>query len=96
MAFIKGQSGNPLGKLKGTKNNKNKEWEVLSDSITEIHSEHFNKYMNTLWEGSKEDQHRASLLFLQVLKYFKPKMSNIQSTMNEPETVSRIIFVDAK
>lgn len=92
MPFKKGNIGRPIG----TKNVKTKEWEKLSDSISERHSEEFNKYMDKLWAGSMEDQHRAALLFLQVLKYFKPKMSNIQSTMNELETVSKVLFVDAK
>ena len=96
MAFKKGQSGNPLGKAKGTKNSKTKEWEVLADSITESHSQNFNKFMGKLWAGSMEDQYKAAQLYLQVLKYFKPKMASIQSTINEPESVSKIIFVDAK
>jgi len=95
MAFKKGQSGNPLGRGKGVKNKKNKEWEELSQSITEGHSEYFNNYLNELWAGSLEDKHRAAQLFLQVLKYFKPKISNVEYTMTEPNTVSTIKFVDA-
>ena len=95
MAFKKGQSGNPLGKAKGTKNKKSKQWEVLSNSITEEQAEKFNNYLNELWEGSPEDQYKASQLFLNVLKYFKPKMASIQASISDRNTVHKIIFEDA-
>ena len=91
MPFKKGSQGRPVG----TKNTKTKQWEALSESVIGKHSEEFNNYMNDLWTGSQSDKHKAADLFLQVLKYFKPKMSNIQATIDDTERVTRLVFVDA-
>ena len=91
MPFKKGSTGRPTG----TKNTKTKQWEALSESVIEKHSGEFNSLMNDLWSGSQSDKLKAADLFLQVLKYFKPRMSNIQATIDDTERVTRLVFVDA-
>ena len=91
MPFKKGSIGRPAG----TKNTKTKQWEALSESVIEKHSGEFNSLMNDLWGGSQSDKLKAADLFLQVLKYFKPRMSNIQATIDDTERVTRLVFVDA-
>lgn len=92
MPFKKGNKGRPVG----TKNIKTQQWDELSTSISEQHSINFNAFMDDLWNGSKEDKYKAANLFLQVLKYFKPRMSSVEATINEPTTISVIRFEDAK
>lgn len=92
MPFKKGSLGRPVG----TKNTKTKQWEALSESIVGKHSEEFNNYMNELWSGSQSDKQKASDLFLQVLKYFKPKMSSVEASVQDNDnTISFIMFKDA-
>ena len=51
MGLPKGKTNNPNGRKVGSRNRKTVQWEVLSDSITDSHSEKFNKFMDKLWDG---------------------------------------------
>jgi hypothetical protein len=92
MPFKKGSQGRPVG----TKNTKTKQWEALSESVIEKHSGEFNSLMNELWNGSLSDKLKAADLFLQVLKYFKPKLSSVEASQDNETTINVIRFVDAK
>ena len=92
MPFKKGSQGRP----KGTKNTKTKQWEALSEAVIGKHSEEFNKCMDELWSGNQSDKLKAADLFLQVIKYFKPRMSSVEaSVQDEKTTISFINFKDA-
>ena len=58
------------GKQKGSKNQKTKAWEALSESITGNDADNFRKHMDHLWKTSP---HKAAELFLKTLEFFKPK-----------------------
>lgn len=68
----KGTSGNPLGKPKGTKSQKTKEWEALGEAIATRHAERFNALLDELEPEKFADK------FLQVLEYFKPKLQRTE------------------
>lgn len=75
---LKGKSNNPAGRPKGIVNARVQQWNELSDSITSVHTERFNQYMNSLWNSENpNDQYKAAQLFISVLEYFKPKQARI-------------------
>ena len=95
MAFEPGQSGNPTGKLKGTKAKKTLEWEALGESITTKQAGNYNAFMDELWSGDFKSKLTAAELFLQSVEYFKPKLArqNIDvTTGGEPIKAPNIII----
>ena len=51
------------GKRKGSKNQKSKAWQALSESITGGHADNFNQFMDELWDGDKQDRYKAADCF---------------------------------
>ena len=70
----KGQTGNPNGRPKGTKNKKTLQWEALSESITSEHTERFNRVLNAMEDDKFADT------YIKVLEYFKPKQNRTDIT----------------
>lgn len=68
MPFVKGQSKTG-GKQKGSVNAKTKQWDELGESIVSTHTERFNAILNMSDDDDFIDR------YLQVLEYFKPKLS---------------------
>lgn len=74
MAQKKGQTGNPNGRPKGTRNKKTVQWEVLGDSIMNEHTEKFNTELAKLNGKDFMD------MYVKVLEYFKPKQNRTDIT----------------
>jgi len=72
MAFKKGQSGNPGGKVPGTKSNKTLAWERLGDMIVNEGAERYQKYLETLDDKKFADE------FKSILEYFKPRQQKTE------------------
>lgn len=81
MGLHKGQTNNPYGRAKGSKNERTLQWEALAESITGMHAERFNSILLRMMESENEDQQeRGCRLYMEALEYFKPKQSRIQHT----------------
>lgn len=93
MGLHKGQTNNPDGRKKGSKNKKTAQWEALADSITGEQSQRFSEYMRDLWSSEdKKDKETAAELYLKTLEYFKPKQSRVEGSFaDDTELVVRII-----
>jgi hypothetical protein len=74
MAQKKGQTGNPNGRPKGTKNKKTVQWEALGDAITNEHTERFNRVLDAM------DDDKFADTYIKVLEYFKPKQNRTDIT----------------
>jgi 23S rRNA U2552 (ribose-2'-O)-methylase RlmE/FtsJ len=95
MAYKKGESGNIKGKPKGLKAKKTLEWESLSESIINKHSAKFNEILTKLFDSKdSKEQQKGVDTYLQVLEYFKPKQSRVESTVKSEE-VTKVTFVHA-
>jgi hypothetical protein len=81
--FEKGVSGNPKGKPKGAVSLKTQGWELLKESITSGLTDKFMQEMNKL-EGTAYIN-----AYLNVMEYFKPKLSR-QETLNTNVELDRV------
>jgi len=82
--FPKGTSGNPKGRLPGTKTGKTLQWEALGESITATHAGRFNELLNDLWDSEDmNDRAKAAELFLKTLDYFKPRLQRVEAAIRE-------------
>lgn len=68
MGLHKGQTNNREGRPIGSKNEKTKQWEILSEAIVTRHSERFNKVLDQL------DDLEFIKAYTSILAYFKPKL----------------------
>lgn len=85
MKYKKGQSGNPSGKPKGTKNTKTIEWEEFGK---ELLNEGSMKAKRILSESTDENFMKY---YIQLIEYFAPKQSRIESTnKNDNQTIIKI------
>lgn len=88
MAFKKGQSGNPKGKLPGTKSEKVIQWEELGHALLTRHSERANQVLATM-DDDKFLEHYGKLL-----EYFKPKQS--RAVVQQDGVVQHEVIVTRK
>lgn len=81
MGLPKGKTNNPNGRLKGSKNERTKQWEVLAESIVGEHADGFNNLMRDLYLNAKAGDKFAYELYtrnyLQAVEYFKPKQARV-------------------
>lgn len=80
---LKGKKGFQKGNTDGSKRGlgiKAKQWEELGESIITIHSQRFNEILEDLAENDSE---KFARMFLDVLTYFKPKMSSTDLKSNQ-------------
>lgn len=92
MGLRKGMTNNPAGRTKGTKNERTKQWEVLAETITGMHSELFNAIMLEFMESEDDKlREKGCQLYLQALEYFKPKQSRVTHA-GEKESPIQIII----
>ena len=80
---------NTGGKVKGSKNEKTKQWEALGEAIVTTHAERFNSILETA-----EDENFQKY-FTMILEYFKPKQSRAEVT-GEIDTTITVQFKDAE
>ena len=85
----KGQVLNPNGRPKGAISERTKQWNQLADAITSTHTERFNQCLSQLED---KDFMRA---YLEVLNYFKPKLSAVQSNNVNTELQALTLHIDA-
>jgi len=86
-AFKNKEIASRAGKA-GGKHAKTKQWEALGEAITTTHAERFNRILD------KADDKEFVGLFLQVLNYFKPKIShNVNESINDPLTEIKIFEI---
>ena len=96
--FPKGTSGNPMGRLPGTKTVKTLQWEALGECITATHAAQFNDLLNDLW-SSKDmgDRVKAADLFLKTLDYFKPRLQRVEAAVKDENPFpAPVIVIRAK
>jgi len=75
-------------KSKPGKHVKTKQWEQLGEAIVTTHADRFNEIL------SETDDKEFAGLFLQVLNYFKPKISyNVNESVNDPLTEIKIFEI---
>ncbi len=97
MGLHKGNTNNPKGRTKGSRNKKTAQWEALADSITGEQSENFADYMSTLWESDKpRDKHMAAELFIKTVEYFKPKQARVETQISGDVGIRTFKFEDAE
>jgi len=78
-------------KSKPGKHAKTRQWEELGEAITTTHADRFNEILK------ETDNKEFAGLFLQVLNYFKPKIShNVNESVNEPLTEIKIYEIKKK
>ena len=68
----KGNTNNPDGRPKGSKNARTQQWEALAQDIIGKHSERFNKVLDELDDEEFARQYTA------ILNYFKPRLASTQ------------------
>lgn len=76
------------GRVKGTVNEKTKQWEALGEAIATTHAERFNQILETA-----EDEN-FQRYFTMILEYFKPKQARTEVT-GEIDSKVTITFSDA-
>jgi hypothetical protein len=87
-----GQSGNPLGKPKGTLSQRTEQWNALRDCITGEASELF---MQSLVKLFNDDPIVGMRMYLEVLNYFKPRLSSVSNTNFNMEGSTLIMQLNA-
>ena len=70
------------GKKKGTPNKKTLQWEAIGEALITVHSERFNQILAT------SDDDNFSKLFLDVMEYFKPKQSRVETEQKGEQVVN--------
>jgi hypothetical protein len=87
-----GQSGNPAGKPKGTLSQKSQQWNALHDAIVSIHAERFNQELFKLYDT---DPIVGMRMFLEILNYFKPRLSSVNNNNLNIEGNAITLHIDA-
>ena len=83
---VKGEVRNPEGRAAGTKIRKTKQWEVLHEHISGVHTERFNKAMKALPDKEFIDA------YLRILEYFKPRLQRAEN-INMNTQLDRVVLV---
>lgn len=81
MPFKKGKSGNEEGRPKGKKNRKTEQWEVFSEYMLNGGLEKFQKELDKL-EGKE-----FVTAVKDLMEYFKPKLSRVDTTIKDDSRV---------
>ena len=92
--FPEGTSGNPKGRMPGTRNTKTLQWEHLGEYITGPHAAQFNDLLNELWASHCiNDRMKAAELFLKTVDYFKPRLQRVDAMVSEVRDLPRPIII---
>jgi hypothetical protein len=90
--WVKGVGGNPSGKPKGAISERSKQWNALSECITGQASELF---MQSLVKLFNDDPIVGMRMYLEVLNYFKPRLSSVSNTNLNMEGSTLIMQLNA-
>ena len=85
--FEKGVSGNPKGKPKGAVSLKTQGWELLKESITSGLTDKF------MQEMSKLDGQQYINAYLNVLEFFRPRLSRTESKVEQTNVEQVVINI---
>ena len=83
MPFKKGQK-KVGGIKKGIKHQRTQQWEMLGESIMDVHTERFNKLL------LESDDDVFMDMYLKTLEYFKPKLQ--RSEVTQTTTIETQVF----
>ena len=91
MPFKKGQSGNPAGRKKGSKDKKTEQWERLGRQLTEESTEKVSEIMKAL---AKEDPDKFMNYYFQLIEYFKPRQSRVEqkTELDLSEKIIKVVY----
>lgn len=89
MKFKKGQSGNPAGRPRGSKDKKTEHWEQLGEYLINQGAERFMR----LLEESDDKEFKKD--FALILQYFKPKQIRSDNTHTWNGELPKIIIQSA-
>ncbi len=70
------------GQKPGAKWQKTQQWEAIGEALITTHSARFNKIL-----GNSDDD-KFSRLFLEVMEYFKPKQSRVETKQEGEQTIN--------
>ncbi len=86
MGQKKGNTGNPNGRPKGSKNQRTKEWEALGDSIITTHSQRFNEILE------RADDEQFARYFGMILEYFQPKLARTENNVTGEVKLKNVVI----
>lgn len=95
MGLPKGQTNNPNGRPKGSKNETTLQWEALHESIVGCHAESFNARLDEMMNSDDpKQQARGMEMYIKILKHFRPSYANIQHSGDKVNPVQIIVGED--
>jgi hypothetical protein len=89
MAFVKGQSGNPKGKPKGSVNKSTAE---IKEIITRVVGNQLDMLEDDLKKIRKESPARAAEIYMKMVDYVLPKQSKIELEGELNHRVEKVVI----
>lgn len=90
MAFKKGQSGNPLGRPKGSGNSNAR---VIREKFNEVVENQLQNLDGWLLDIAKEDPKAALDMIVKLAEYCLPKLSRVQSEVEQIQDIPQFTIV---
>lgn len=91
MAFKKGQSGNPLGRPKGSGNSNAR---VIREKFNEVVENQLQNIDGWLAEIAKDDPKAALDMIVKLAEYCLPKLSRVQSEVEQIQDIPQFTIVE--
>lgn len=83
MKFKKGDKRpEKAGIKKGQKQAKTMQWEAIGEALVTTHAERFNQIL------ASSDDDKFAKLFLEVMEYFKPKQSRVETKQEGDQQIN--------